>query len=270
VIECLWRYPVKSAQGESVERLFLGLDGVAFDRVWACIASDGVVVSAKQPRRWGRLLQVQASVADPDGAVVWLDIPDAEPVRAGTAEADQALSTWLGTSVRLTREVPENARLHRLLPRHPDLVPSWLADSAPGEELVTGITGARPGGRFLDFGPVHLVTESELAELATDAGEEADVRRFRPNLVVSTDRAPAPGDVLQVADGPRLRVLVPTPRCAMPGASQRGLADAPQLMRAIGRRRQDIPGIGRAACVGSYAEVLRPGHAAVGDTVVVA
>jgi len=32
--------------------------------------------------------------------------------------------------------------------------------------MVTEVSGARPGGRFVDFGPVHLVTTSALAELA--------------------------------------------------------------------------------------------------------
>ena len=62
-----------------------------------------------------------------------------------------------------------------------------------------------------------------------------------------------------------LRVLVPTPRCALPGAAQPGLASAPELLRAIGRRRVNVPGLGRAACLGSYAQVLSTGTVAVGD-----
>ena len=59
--------------------------------------------------------------------------------------------------------------------------------------------------------------------------------------------------------------MVPTPRCALPGAAQPGLTSAPGLLRAIGRRRVEIPGLGRAACVGSYARVLAPGTVTVGD-----
>jgi uncharacterized protein len=67
-----------------------------------------------------------------------------------------------------------------------------------------------------------------------------------------------------------LQVLVPTPRCALPGAAQPGLASAPDLLRAIGRRRADIPGLGRAACLGSYARVRSPGTVTVGDRAAIA
>jgi hypothetical protein len=60
VVESIWRYPLKSAQGETVTRAFFGLDGPAGDRSWACISADGTVVSAKHPRKWGRMLYVSA------------------------------------------------------------------------------------------------------------------------------------------------------------------------------------------------------------------
>lgn len=118
-------------------------------------------------------------------------------------------------------------------------------------------------GRFVDFGAVHLITAKELGELRADV-PAADARRFRPNLVLSLDAAPRPGDVIRVGDA-TLRVLVPAPRCAIPAARQPGLEKAPELLKAVARNRVDIPGRGRAACFGSYAEVLSPGIVAVGD-----
>jgi uncharacterized protein YcbX len=265
MVESIWRYPLKSAQGEPLPRVFIGADGPAGDRAWACISADGMIVSAKHPRRWGRMLYVLAVLMTArQGGGVLICVPGAEPLRAGTAAADDALSGWLGERVHLTTEVPAQARLHRLWPKEPGMIPEWAAGAGAGAEEISTISGAAPGGRFVDFGAVHVVTTSALAELESE-GAPADVRRLRPNLVLALDREPAPGDRIRVGPEVTLRVLVPTPRCALPGAAQPGLASAPGLLRAIGRRRVEIPGLGRAACVGSYAQVLAPGTVTVGD-----
>jgi uncharacterized protein YcbX len=264
MVDSIWRYPLKSAQGEPVPRVFIGADGPAGDRAWACLSADGTVVSAKHPRRWGRMLSVIAVLVTAAPGGVLIQVPGRRPLRAGTAAADEALSAWLGEPVRLTTEVPADARLHRLWPKEPGMIPEWAAGAGAGHEDLTKIGGAAPGGRFVDFGAVHLVTTGALAELARE-GVPADVRRLRPNLVLALDREPAPGDRLLVGPEVALRILVPTPRCALPGAAQPGLASAPELLRAIGRRRVEVPGLGRAACLGSYAQVLAPGTVTVGD-----
>lgn len=269
VVESIWRYPLKSAQGETVTRVFFGLDGPAGDRSWACISADGTVVSAKHPRKWGRMLYVSARLetiarGERVGARLIVGVPGCEPLRAGTAQADEALSGWLGERVRLSSEVPPQARLHRLWPKEPGMIPEWADSAGAGQEEITEIAGAVPGGRFVDFGAVHLVTTSALDALTRD-GVPADVRRLRPNLVLSLGREPVPGDRIQVGPDVTLRVLVPTPRCAIPAAAQPGLGAAPELLRAIGRRRVEIAGLGRAACFGSYAQVLSAGNVTVGD-----
>jgi len=265
VIEAIWRYPVKSALGEALSSVRLGREGPEGDRAWACLSADGSVVSAKHPRRWGKLLQVSAAWRGSGAAAeVVLQVPGSAPLVAGSAEADRALSAWLGDAVRLTNVVPADARLHRLWPLEPGMIPAWAVDAAPGGEAVTAVPGARPGGRFVDFGALHVVTAAGLRHLE-DQGLNADARRFRPNLVLSLDREPADGDIINLAGGVSLRCLTPTPRCAIPGAAQGELAPAPELLRALGREPLDLPGRGRAAAFGFYAEVLAGGTIAVGD-----
>jgi uncharacterized protein len=259
VVESIWRYPLKSAQGESVTRAFFGPDGPDGDRSWACVTANGIVVSAKHPRRWGRILYVNATLTTTshDDAMV-IRVPSREPLRAGTAQADEALSDWLGERVRLTNEVPAQPRLHRLWPEEPGMIPEWAADAGAGEEEVTEISGAMPGGRFVDFGAVHLVTTGALDALRR-AGAPADVRGLRPNLVVSLDREPVPGDRIQVGPDVTLRVLVATPRCAIPAAAQPGLEPAPELLREIARHRVQIPGLGRPRAPGATRKSSPPG-----------
>jgi uncharacterized protein YcbX len=224
MVEQLWRYLVKSAHGESMAELAFDVEGAQLDRAWACIDGDGIVVSAKQPRRWARLLQVQAALSS-DGSRVTIQTPDGSACFAGTSAADGELSRWLGAAVTLTRTVPQHARLHRLLSKEAGMQQSW-SDGA-GPESVTDMAGARPGGRFVDYGAVHVVTLADLEQLRLDGGVE-------------------------------MAVTVPTPRCAIPGAAQPGLDAATGVLRAVGKRRTEIPGFGTAACVGVYAEVLRP------------
>jgi uncharacterized protein YcbX len=270
MVDWIWRYPLKSAQGESLASVFVDSDGPAGDRAWAAISAAGVVVSAKNPRKWGKMLYVSATINDTAlGQETVIRVPGHEPLTAGTPKADEALSKWLGTPVRLTDQIPQEPRLHRLWPREPGMIPEWASNAAAGQEEITEIAGATPGGRFVDFGAVHLVTTGALDALERN-GAPANARRLRPNLVLSLDREPAPGDHIKVGPDVTLRVLVPTPRCAVPAAAQPGLEPAPEILRAIGRHRTEIPGLGRAACFGTYAQVLSAGNIAVGDRAAIA
>lgn len=168
----------------------------------------------------------------------------------------------------LTRVVPEQARLHRRLPEDRGLVPDWIGQATPGQELVTDVAGAKPCGRFVDFGAVHLLTTGALADLAGQLGRASlDPVRFRPNLVVDAPTDPVPGQELRIGDAV-LRVVLPTPRCVVPGLAGVGAAVDRDLLGMLARyHRTKVGDFGRAACFGTYAEVLRPGRLELGQTV---
>ena len=57
----LWRYPVKSMQGERLDQVSVSEQGFLGDRVYALIDKDsGKIGSAKNPRRWPKLLDFRA------------------------------------------------------------------------------------------------------------------------------------------------------------------------------------------------------------------
>ena len=61
----LWRHPVKSMQGECLERVTFGPDGLDGDRRFAVIDTEtGRVASAKKPRKWASLLKLRAQLRD--------------------------------------------------------------------------------------------------------------------------------------------------------------------------------------------------------------
>ncbi|MDI1462626.1 MOSC domain-containing protein [Catellatospora sp. KI3] len=261
VITAIHRYPVKSAWGESLAEGEVEPGGLRADRRWACLdQADGTVVSLKHPRRWSGMLAVRAAVAADGRTVVRVAGQDH---LAGTAGADRALSECLGRPVRLSRELPADARLHRLLPDEAGMVPDWLAADA-GQELVTGVAGGSDG-RFVDFGAVHLVTTGALARLAAEVGHGVDPLRFRPNVVLDAPADPEPGTELRAGEVV-LRVRFATPRCVVPAVDAAGGPVDRALLAALARHhRAELPGIGRAACFGVYADVVVPGRIGVGQ-----
>lgn len=265
-VVAVMRYPLKSAQGERLQSVEVEAGGLHADRAWACRdLTDGTVGSAKHPGRWGRLLELTARVREPGDVVI--EVAGREVV-AGTEQAEAALRAHLGREVALTCEVPEHARLHRRLPDDPALVPEWMVAGA-GEETVTDIKGALPGGRFVDYAAVHLLTTGQLAGVARQLGRAAvDVTPFRPNLVLDAPDDPEVGQELQLGDVV-LRVVLRTPRCIVPGlVVDDGQSVDRALLGALARHhRAAVADLGRAACFGVYAQVLQPGRVKVGQEV---
>src|SRR3712207_4329562 len=94
----LWRYPVKSLQGERLTEVSIDALGIAGDRRWALFDRDtGLGLTA---RRVPELLFGSARLTGDGGVQVVL--PD------GTVTADEGvLSDWLGRRVEL-RAAPED------------------------------------------------------------------------------------------------------------------------------------------------------------------
>ena len=93
----LWRYPVKSMQGEELEVATIGDLGIVGDRQWALVdLGTGLALTA---RRVPELLFASARlVGDPSRPDVEIELPD------GTVTTDDAaLSAWLGRDVELRR-----------------------------------------------------------------------------------------------------------------------------------------------------------------------
>jgi uncharacterized protein len=261
------RYPLKSAAAEHPAEAVLGEHGLDGDRTWVCVDADGTIGSAKQPRLWGRLLDVAAAY-DSHGTTV--TVPGGEPLEAGAPEADAAVSDWLGRPVRITRSAPQQLKRHHWWPDEPGMIPEWAADAEPGGDAVVD---ARPStdGRFFDFGPMHLVTTGALERLGAEHGEAVDPIRFRPNLILDLPADPEPGQRIAIGADVVLRVAVPTPRCVIPSLAHGEAAADRALLGTLARHhRVDVPDFGRATCFGFYAAVVATGTVKTGDDVRVA
>jgi uncharacterized protein len=260
------RYPVKSLLGEELDAVEVGPDGLAGDRRLALLhRTTGRVASAKNPYRWRALLTLRATGAGP----VTVTLPDGRTVAADDDRADAILSELLGEPVTLTADRPADAVLER---------------SRPEEVLAAGVTvpvtveegrlgAAAPPGGFVDFAPVHLVTTATLRRVgaATSSGA-VDPVRYRPNLLLDTvgpgfEENDWVGRELRIGDELVLRVVAPTPRCAVPTLAHGPLPRDPDALRAPARlnRVVPLPGLAAQPCVGAYAQVVRPGRVRAGD-----
>lgn len=258
-VASLWRYPVKSMQGEELNAIEVTVAGLLGDRRFAVVdQATGKVAGAKNPRKWPGFLQFRASYVSPPvaGAAlppVRVTLPDGTCVTSEEADLPKLLSQALGRDVSFSVATDST--------------------SASAEDFVVEteevVDWEMPAGTYFDCAPVHLVTTATIDQLRGlyPAGR-FEPRRFRPNIIVATGPDVSgfvENDWLghEVAIGPtvRLRVLMPTGRCVMTTLPQADLPKDPGILRTAAQHNN--------AAIGVYAEVVRPGAVRRGDLVTV-
>lgn len=211
-LSALYRYPVKSAQGQALSQSPSGPLGLLGDRRWMVVEQDNgrfltqraypqmSQLSALHAADGGLIFSapgfdhLQVAVPDPNsdlrGVTIWRDtlrVPDAGDVAA------EWLSRFLGKAVRLVH-VPE--------PRTRYLPPGYGENS----DRVA----------FADGFPLLLIGQASLDDLVHKVGRPLEMLRFRPNLVVEGSAAFAEDGWKRVRIGElTFRVLKPCTRCIL-------------------------------------------------------
>jgi hypothetical protein len=240
----LWRYPVKSFQGEQVNELALAPGGATGDRILAVVdPAAGKVLSAK---RYADLLLASARLA---GDRVVLTLPDGSEHASDDDDVHDVLSAWLDHPVRLE-------------PPPADGVFPMEMYSGMSDEDTPVFDWPGPQGTWLDLADAHWLSTASLAAIAGEHPDGAwDVRRFRPTGLIegAGDGFPEEGWSSIEAGGVRCDVLMATPRCSMPSRAQPGL----EHDKAIGTTIRDA----NSNNLGVYATVSQSGTVRVGDNV---
>jgi MOSC domain-containing protein len=231
-VEAIFRYPVKSMRGEPLEVARLGWHGLEGDRRLAF-------------RR-----------IDDRSGFPWLT--------AGRL-ADLLLFTPHGGEDRTPGDFPTHVR-----------TPDGADMPVFGEDLamkVGRLHGAPVQMMRLIHGIFDDATASVIAfdtvcEIARLVGQNPDVRRFRPNIVVRSLRS-APfqedawlGGVLTFGEGddaPAMTVTTRDVRCSMVNLDPDSATPAPEVLKAIVRANQNTAGI--------YSTVSRCGVLTVGQPI---
>jgi uncharacterized protein YcbX len=221
----LWRYPVKSMAAEPLEQVEVSWHGLAGDRRWAFVR--GGLAGSGFP--W-LTIRERPDLTHHAASFAQPGDPDGSPtmVRTPSGEeldvTDPGLAAMLGDGVRVMKQ-------HR--------------------------------GIF-DTLPLSLITTRTVDAVGAAVGDDLDVLRFRPNLLV----APSGGEPFQ-EDGwightlrlgdLRMRVDRRDRRCVMVDIDPATLERGPGVLRAIARERE--------SCLGVYGSTVTPGRVAIGDPV---
>ncbi|MEY2400838.1 MAG: uncharacterized protein QOJ08_949 [Ilumatobacteraceae bacterium] len=170
-IQEIWRYPVKSLQGEKLSEAAVDESGLSGDRCWGVRdETTGKILTA---RREPQLLLAAASLAE--GNEPNIVLPTGHVCRGSGADTDVALSDWLRRPVTLVGALDA-----------PGGEAEFFADATDDSSAVIGWT--MPPGRFVDAMPLLLLTTASLRTgAALYPTGEWNVRRFRPNLLIDAD-----------------------------------------------------------------------------------
>src|SRR5688572_12531979 len=261
-VASLWRYPVKSMQGEELNAVEVTERGLLGDRAYALVdSSDGKAATAKNPRKWPHLFDFRATFVEPPRsaakvAPVRIVLPDGTTVTSDQRALNQILSKALNREVTLRAAQPGAVNAEEYWP---DM------EGLEHRETVTDFT--LPQGTFFDVAMVHLLTTATLDRLRElyPQGRFA-IRRFRPNIVVQLASGETGfaenawvGDTLAVGEAVRLNITGPCGRCVMTSLAQEDLLSDPGILRTAAQHNQ--------ANVGVYAAVARGGTIRRGDLV---
>lgn len=275
-VKSIWRYPVKSMGGESLQESGLSPAGVIGDRCYAIHDGDAI----RGAKRFGSLMDFSASyLTEPDG----IEIPDVAVSRGNHRYSSNDDSTH----AFLSRELGQTVTLDKLRPLD-DLDYYQAAPDKPSLEEIQQILGieegesmpyfsefppevfsyATPPGTFFDAFPLLIVTSSSLQALQDRCPESnIDERRFRPNIVVDSSEL----DTAFIEESWKARYLIVgeaviqltlgCPRCVMATIGFDNLPKDTDIMRQLVAANDHKLGI--------YGRVFKPGHIRIGDQVTV-
>ena len=273
----LWRYPVKSMIGETVEAVELDGLGVVGDRTWAVRDLErGGIRGAK---KIGALMRLAAhDLGDGD---VEITLPDGSTVRTSDADVHERVSAAIEHPVHLEALRPADDLEHyrRGAPDSDDVVAELRAifgreddEPFPDFSIFPPVIAEfeSPPGTYYDAFSLMVMTTSACAALERALPDSSvDIRRFRPSLVIDTgdDGADAstPGHPEFDWRGRRatlgsaeIEFSAPCPRCVM---VTREIDEAIPADRSVLRHIvRDLD-----QNLGVYATIVTPGRVAVGD-----
>jgi len=265
-VVALYRYPVKSMQGEELDSSAVSKLGLFGDRVYALVdKSEGHAGTARNSRKWPNLFEFSAALINNDGYFdgippVRISFPDGTILTNEMAECNVALSAAMRREVTL--ESISN-RQGTLIADGEDRLHD--PDNLAGSISPSGFT--LPEGNFFDAAVVHLLTTASLARLAAlyPAGR-LEPRRFRPNILINTGDEQSGfvendwiGRKITIGDEVHLGITRPCGRCVMTTLPQGGLPADPGILKTIAKYNN--------AKFGVYAEVLRGGTIRRGDSI---
>lgn len=222
----LWRYPIKSMAAEPLTKVDVSWHGLQGDRRWAFIRNNSV----RSGFPWFTLRQRN-------------DMNNYVPSFADPANADTSETVVQTPSGEVYA----------------------VDDPALGLELCSeGAQVIKQSRGVFDTFPLSLITTQTIAKLGEMVGEELDVLRFRPNILLETDNKEPfledswVGKILKVG-AMRMRIDQRDGRCVVITIDPASGTRNPEILRAVTDQRQK--------CLGVYGTTVAPACVALSDKV---
>ena len=269
-VKALWRFPVKSMQGEQLDELHITARGVVGDRAWALRDLENRrIASAK---KFVGLLKFHAHYEGTPEAdnlpPVKITLPDGRDIRADDANASEAISEALGHGFHLEHSPNPTGERAGIDPAsifadNPDRQSHpWTQRREDADYF------ALHKGSYLDSASFHLISTGTLAHMRdlTEGKSDFDYRRFRANLLVDTgDDASGfvedqwVGGTLEIGDNVKITSIAPALRCVMTTHAQQDLPRDLAILRTTVQRHQ--------ANLGAFTAIEGDGRVHLGDVV---
>ena len=276
-VKQIFRYPVKSLGGETLDEVDLAMRGLPGDRAWA--VRDEIRGGIRGGKKIPGLMNLSSRYPDAPSvegsSPAEILLPNGSTVMTGDPEAGDRLTKAIDHAVTLWPLLPADALDHyrRGAPVHEDMEQELRAifGREPDEPLPDLsvfpkelIEFESPPGTYFDAFPLLLLTKTALRSMQTKSPDSRfDVRRFRPNFLIADSGSDAEfpeaeweGRRLQIGDA-ILEVTVDCPRCVMTTHGFADLPKDPKVMRALVKENGGILGV--------YAKVEKPGRVRAGD-----
>lgn len=282
-ISQIWRYPVKSMQGELLEEATLLEGGIPLDRGWA--VKDEASGNISGVKKFGELLKCSARYIEGTSAGlvphVEITLPDGSKHRSDDANINKTLSEFLKAEVTLWPLLPAENAEHFKLTMAEGLDPMeslrqhlGLEDDDPMPDfskldekyLIELMEYSVPRGSYFDVYPISFMSEASLRKLQTLLPETAvSAERFRPNIVIEDDEGLEGtiefewvGKALQFGET-LIKADAEAPRCIMTTREQITLPRAGEIMKTLIKEFNHNFAI--------YAFVEKAGEIKIGDKV---
>lgn len=237
-VEQLYFYPVKSLHGVSLSTMAFDDFGATGDRRWMFVDQQGRFITQREKPE---LARVRASL---DNQGLQITLPD-----------QQALSVVAGTKKREVTVWRDQVEAFSALPGPAEAMSEWLGEPVDlvymADNTVRQVDRdyADAGRRvsFADGFPLLITHQASLEDLSQRVGRDLDMRRFRPNIVVSGGEAfdEDHWQTLSSAPDVSLRLVKPSARCVMttvdPDSGEK-TADR-QPLRELGQYRRSSLGV---------------------------
>ncbi|MEM8720902.1 MAG: MOSC N-terminal beta barrel domain-containing protein [Cyanobacteria bacterium P01_G01_bin.39] len=245
-LKSIWRYPVKSMQGEELKRSDIDIKGLLGDRAYALWDKHtNRIASAKNPRKWSSLLNCYAAlerspqVGQPTPPVK-ITLDNGSTVTSKQSNINTHLSDWINREVKFLSVVPDKPSLDQYWPD---------VEGTAHQDTVTQLF--MPPGTFFDSCPIPAITTATLNRLQKlyPDGEFASCR-FRPNLLIDSQLSQSDfvennwvGHTLAIGDSVKLKVDTACPRCVVTTLAQGELPQDLTILKTAARYNDVIAGI---------------------------